>query len=92
MSQTSIKDHTDVSSILGQPYKTILFNDNDHDMLEVTAQIIKAINCDATTATALMLEANNTGSAVVFTGHREKCELVSAVLEEIRLATKVEQA
>lgn len=82
----------DVSNLLGKPYKTVLFNDDHHDMQEVIIQIMKAIKCDAGRASQIMLTAHTNGSAIVYTGSREKCELVSAILEEIRLGTKVEPA
>ena len=40
----------------------------------------------------LMNEAHTTGRAVVFTGGLERCELVSSILEEIRLGTRIEPA
>jgi len=75
---------------LGRPYNTILFNDNVHDMIEVETQIKKAIGCSAKRAEDIMLEAHNNGRAIVITAHKEKCEHVAAILEEIRLGTKVE--
>lgn len=83
---------SDVTSIIGTPYKVILFNDNTHDVVEVTIQIVKAINCDETKAYLIMLEAHKTGRAIVFVGGREKCELVESILTEIRLGTKIEPA
>jgi len=81
---------TDISIHIGKPYNVILFNDADHDMQEVADQIIKAIHCDLGTAHKIMLEAHESGRAIVFTGHLEKCELVASILEEIRLGTKIE--
>lgn len=89
MNQNEIKEITTIS--LGKPHKVILFNDETHSMDEVSAQIIKAINCDMTRAYDIMMTAHNNGSAIVYTGHKEKCELVSSILEEIRLSTKIEQ-
>ena len=34
---------------------------------------------------------HTSGKAVVYTGHRERCEAVAMVLEEIGLLTKVSQ-
>lgn len=77
---------------LGKPHSVILFNDENHSMDEVVSQIMKAIHCDPSTATAIMLEAHNSGRAIVYTGSLEKCELVESILAEIRLGTKIEQA
>ena len=79
-------------SILGNPYNVILFNDDHHDMLEVTSQIIKATNCSATKAASIMSEAHTTGRAVVFTGGLERAELVESILAEIKLGTAIEPA
>jgi ATP-dependent Clp protease adapter protein ClpS len=81
-----------VEHILGKPHKTLLFNDELHEMNEVAMQICKAIHCAREEAVRIMLLAHKTGSAVVVVAHREKCEHVAAVLEEIRLSTKVEPA
>lgn len=91
MSTATEKD-TDTTNLLGKPFNTILFNDDHHDMMEVSAQIIKAIHCSAERAVMIMLEAHTQGRAIVFTGSRERCELVEDILAEIRLGTKIEPA
>ncbi len=90
MNETITKTTTDVT--LGKPYNVILFNDNNHAMDEVAVQIIKAIKCSTERAIQIMKEAHNTGRAIVYTGHLERCEHVANILEEIRLGTKVEPA
>jgi ATP-dependent Clp protease adapter protein ClpS len=75
---------------LGKPHQVVLFNDDHHDMMEVVLQIVRAISCSQDHAWKIMLEAHSTGRAVVVVAHKERCEHVSAVLEEIRLGTKVE--
>ena len=83
---------TDNTTSLGKPYNVILFNDMDHSMEEVAAQIIKSIHCDPGTAMKIMLEAHSTGRAIVITASLERCEHVEAILSEIRLGTKIELA
>lgn len=90
--QTVSSVSTNTNNLLGRPYNVVLFNDNFHDCLEVTLQIIKAVNCSETRAAAIMYEAHTTGRAIVYTGSLEKCELVESVLAEIRLGTKIEPA
>jgi len=85
----TLKD-SEISIRVGKPYNVVLFNDENHSMLEVSRQIQKAINCDEGTATRIMLEAHSSGRAIVYTGHLEKAELVASILEEIRLGVKVE--
>lgn len=89
MNQSEVKETTEIS--LGKPHKVILFNDQTHSQDEVAIQIMKAIHCNISKAYDIMMTAHNNGSAIVYTGHKEKCELVSSILEEIRLSTKVER-
>lgn len=89
---TATEKETDISNLLGKPYNVILFNDDHHDMMEVSTQIIKATHCSAERAVMIMLEAHTTGRAIVFSGTRERCELVENILAEIRLGTKIEPA
>ena len=88
--QNEIEELTTMN--LGNPYKTILHNDSVHTQDEVVSQIIKAIHCDAMRAEQIMMTAHKSGSAVVFAGTFERCELVASILEQIKLLTKVEPA
>jgi ATP-dependent Clp protease adapter protein ClpS len=92
MNQSDVLDKTGTDINLGKPHNVVLFNDDTHSMDEVAAQIIKAISCGMERAVQIMLEAHKTGRAIVFSGHKERCEHVASVLEEIRLSTKIEQA
>ena len=92
MTITQNDTDTRIDNLLGNPHKTILFNDGHHSTLEVTEQIVKAIHCTASKAAEIMMTAHNTGSAIVFAGSLERCEHVSSVLEQIGLATSVEEA
>lgn len=89
---TTTKKDTDISTLLGKPCNLILFNDDHHDMLEVSLQIMKAIKCSSNKAASIMLEAHTNGKAVAFTGSREVCELKESILAEIQLRTEIEQA
>ncbi len=90
MIQTEIEESID--NFLGSQHKTILFNDNNHSQDEVVSQIMKAVNCNTSQAYEMMMTAHRNGSAVVFTGGKERCELVASILEKIGLATNVEEA
>lgn len=89
MSDTLQLNDIDTTTLLGKPYKVILMNDSTHDMEEVAIQIIKAIHCTPEHAINIMMEAHSTGTAVVFTGSKERCELVAEILEEIKLTTDI---
>lgn len=71
--------------------KTILFNDDYHTFQEVAHQLMKAIRCTYSQGMAYANTVHTTGSAVVYTGHVERCEAVAMVLEEIALKVTVER-
>ncbi len=84
------KDPTD-GSTRGLPWSTILLNCNCHSFEEVARQLIKAVHISYDAGMALANTVHTSGKAVVYTGHRERCEAVAMVLEEIGLLTKVVQ-
>ncbi len=77
-------------TLIQEPAKVILFNDEVHTFDEVIGQIIKATGCDEMKAEALTWEVHNTGKAMVYVGPITKCVEVSHVLEEIELLTQIE--
>jgi ATP-dependent Clp protease adapter protein ClpS len=91
---TVIINEVNTANIFGQPHNVILFNDDHNDMYSVSAQIIKATQCTPERAIAIMYEAHTKGSAVAFTGSKERCEHVESILAgpPTRLATAIEPA
>ena len=85
-----IQEELDEDTLIQEPAKVILFNDEVHTFDEVIGQIIKATGCDESRAEALAWEVHNTGKAVVYEGEMTKCVQVSSVLEEIDLMTQIE--
>ena len=75
----------------GAPWNTILLNCNCHSFEEVARQLMKAIRVSYEKGMGIASVVHNSGKAVVYTGHRERCEAVAMVLEEIGLLTKVSQ-
>lgn len=71
--------------------RVVLFNDSVHTFDDVAKQLMKAIRCTYQKGLGLANVVHNTGSAVVYKGHVERCEAVVMVLEEIRLKAKVER-
>ena len=71
--------------------KTILFNCNCHSFDEVEVQLMKAIRCSLLQARKFAWEVHSKGSSVVYSGHRERCEAVAMVLEDIGLVVKVSE-
>jgi ATP-dependent Clp protease adapter protein ClpS len=89
---TATESNISTASILGNPYNVILFNDEEHDMVEVVWQIMKATSCAESRAHQIMMEAHATGRAIAYTGSKERCEHVESILCEIRLGTRIEPA
>ena len=85
-----VPETTDSSSA-GFAWKTILLNCNCHSFDEVEQQLLKAIRCTLSKARQIAWDVHTRGSAVVYTGPRERCEAVAAVLEDIRLGVQVTQ-
>jgi len=70
--------------------KTVLFNDEWHTFQEVAEQLVKAIRCSYSKGLALANVVHATGSAIVYSGPKERCEAVAMVLEDIGLKANVE--
>lgn len=81
---------TDGSS-RGLGWKTILFNCNCHSFQDVARQLMKAIRCSYEKGMQYANVVHHTGSAIVFSGPKERCEAVAGVLEDIGLRAKVDQ-
>lgn len=79
------------SNTVGFGCKTILFNDDVHTFDQVARQSVKAIGCTLERGYEIANEVHNTGAAIVFSGHFERCEHVAMVYEQIGLLTKVER-
>lgn len=71
--------------------KTILLNCECHTFDQVERQLIKAIHCSISRAREIAWKVHTTGSEIVYTGPRERCEAVASVLEDIRLIVKVSE-
>lgn len=72
-------------------WNTVLFNCDCHTFDDVERQLIKATRCSLARARELSWQVHNKGSAVVYSGPRERCEAVAAVLGDIGLIVKVTQ-
>jgi ATP-dependent Clp protease adaptor protein ClpS len=84
------KDPTD-GTTRGAPWNTVLFNCNCHSFDDVARQLMKAIRVSYDRGMAIAETVHGTGKAIVYTGHRERCEAVAMVLEDIGLIAKVSQ-
>src|SRR6476646_3929583 len=59
------------------PYNVILENDDHHSMQFVIEVLCKVLGCAVERSYQLMMEANNSGRAVIWTGTREVAELLA---------------
>lgn len=80
----------DTDTIVGNPAKVILYNDDWHTFEEVIAQIVKATGYSTARAESIALEAHTRGKALVYEGDMSECLRVNSVLEEIGLTTQIE--
>ena len=76
-------------TIIGLPFKVILYNDEEHTFDEVIIQLIKAIKCSFIEARSFAFEVHVKGKAIVFAGDITKCLQVTSILEEIALHTQI---
>jgi ATP-dependent Clp protease adapter protein ClpS len=74
-----------------EPWKTVLFNCDCHTFDEVEKIVMKAAHCSLSRARQISNEVHTRGSAVVYTGVRERCEAVADVIASIGLRVKVVQ-
>ncbi len=76
-------------TIIGVPFKVILYNDDWHSFDEVIEQLMKAIHCSFEKARDFAFEVHVRGKAMVYVGELQKCLKVSSILEEISLHTQI---
>ncbi len=93
--QTPVKIDADIVELLrtveqnAPGFQLILFNDDHHDMLEVTIQLRKAVGCSVEQATKIMLQAHTNGEAVALEASEQRCLQAAAVLRQIELGCEV---
>lgn len=73
----------------GEPWKTLLFNCDCHTFDEVEKVVMKATRCTLSRARQISSEVHTKGSAVVYSGPRERCEAVADVIGAVGLRVKV---
>jgi ATP-dependent Clp protease adapter protein ClpS len=76
---------------LGNPWQTVLFNDEVHSFDEVILQVQKAAGYSLEKAVEITLRVHNNGKAIVKIGSKLECEKVAVVLGQIQLTTSVEK-
>jgi ATP-dependent Clp protease adaptor protein ClpS len=89
--QETIDNQTDTQIELGNPWQVMLFNDEVHTFDQVILQIQKATGYALERAVELTIRVHEKGRALIYVGSKEKCEKVSAVLQQIQLIVQVEK-
>ncbi|HET9870338.1 MAG TPA: ATP-dependent Clp protease adaptor ClpS [bacterium] len=87
----SVRTTTFESVELGNPWQTVLFNDEVHSFDEVILQIQKATGFPLERAAQITLRVHHNGKAIVTIGAKAECERVAAILGQIQLTTSVEK-
>ena len=73
------------------PWSVVLHNDDHNEMMYVVRSLVKSVpNLGTMRATKIMLEAHNTGKAVVITCPLELAELYRERLESFGLTATIE--
>ena len=72
-------------------FAVTLFNDASHSMDQVTLQLMKALECTAGRAHAIMMEAHRNGSALVIIAVRPRATRIAQILREIDLRVTLRQ-
>jgi ATP-dependent Clp protease adaptor protein ClpS len=89
--QEVIDNQTGTETELGNPWQVVLFNDEVHSFDEVILQIQKATGYALERAVELTIRVHQKGKALVYVGSKEKCEKVSAILQQIQLIVQIEK-
>ena len=87
-----IEELIDIETDTENPWKVLLFNDEDHSFDEVILQVQKAKGCSLEEAIEITLTAHSSGQAIVKIDTMEECERVAGVLRQIQLCTCIERA
>ncbi len=86
---TEVEECLELDTALDNPWKVVLYNDEEHTFDEVIRQLILALHCDHQKAFSLTLMVHQDGKAMVFEGGFESALRVQSVLNEIELITEL---
>ena len=89
--QETIENETTQQAELGNHWQVMLFNDEVHSFDQVILQIQKATGYALERAVELTIRVHEKGKALICVGSKEKCEKVSAILQQIQLIVQVEK-
>jgi ATP-dependent Clp protease adapter protein ClpS len=76
---------------IGFGWKVVLWNCSCHSFDQVETLLVKAIRCGLGKARQIAMTIHTKGKDVVFTGHKERCELVASILQDGGLKVTLEK-
>lgn len=74
------------------PYRVLLHNDDEIEMPHVVMSLVELTPLDTARSTIVMLEAHNTGVALILVTHKERAELYQEQLRSKGLKVTIEPA
>lgn len=74
----------------GFGWRTILWNCNCHSFEDVTRALMVAIRCSPQKGMEFAHTVHTSGKAIVYQGHKERCEAVMEVLKGFNLKATME--
>ena len=74
------------------PWIVILYNCDCHTFEQVEYILQKATGCSLEKAKAIAMEVHTKGRSICFSGDREECERVAAIIASIRLQVETDRA
>ena len=92
VTEVDIDELIEIETDTENPWKVLLFNDEEHNFDEVILQVQKAKGCTLEEAVEITLTAHSAGQAIVKIDTMEECERIAGVLQQIQLRTRIERA
>jgi len=86
-----IEDIRNGADIQG-PWIVILYNCDCHTFEQVEYILQKATGCSLEKAESIAMEVHTKGRSICFSGDREECERVAAIIASIRLQVETDRA
>jgi hypothetical protein len=74
------------------PWIVILYNDDWHTFEDVEMILQKATGCSLEQANAIAWKVHTQGRAICFSGSKEECDRVAAIIATIRLQVETDRA
>ncbi|MDX1934632.1 MAG: ATP-dependent Clp protease adaptor ClpS [Capsulimonadales bacterium] len=74
------------------PWIVILYNDDWHTFDDVIMILQKATGCSLEKGAAIAWEVHTRGRAICFSGTKEECDRVAAIIASIRLQVETDRA